>query len=54
MSDTTPREDRADDEDGRGSEGTIPDSDDGIAVGVSGEQNTFEPEEDPEAANAPE
>lgn len=51
MSDTPPREDP---DGGRGTEGTIPDTDDGVAVGVSGEKNTFEPEEDPEASNAPE
>ncbi|MGR0221415.1 hypothetical protein [Agromyces sp. ZXT2-6] len=53
MSDIPPREESAED-DGRGSEGTIPDTPDGVGVGVSGEKNTFEPEEDPEASSAPE
>jgi hypothetical protein len=36
---------------GLGKEGTIPDSDDGVAVGVSdGAGTTFEPEEDPSGA----
>jgi hypothetical protein len=36
---------------GVGDEGTIPESDDGIAVGVSdGSGTTFEPEEDPSGA----
>lgn len=54
MSDTTPRDERAERDDGRGTEGTIPDAPDGVGVGVSGEKNTFEPEEDPAAADAPE
>ena len=37
--------------DGVGDEGTIPDSDTGLAVGVSdGSGTTFEPEEDPSGA----
>ncbi|MBT2594148.1 hypothetical protein [Arthrobacter sp. ISL-72] len=35
---------------GRGREGTIPDSDQGVGIGATDEGNTFEPEEDPEAA----
>jgi hypothetical protein len=36
---------------GLGEDGTIPDSDDGIAVGLSdGSGTTFEPEEDPSGA----
>lgn len=54
MSDSTPRDERAGSDDGRGTEGTIPDAPDGVGVGVSGEKNTFEPEEDPEAAGAAE
>jgi hypothetical protein len=57
MSETAPRDERDErDErdDGRGTEGTIPDAPDGVGVGVSGEKNTFEPEEDPEAAGTPE
>ena len=39
------------DSDGVGDEGTIPDSDTGLAVGVSdGSGTTFEPEEDPSGA----
>ena len=34
---------------GLGTEGTIPDEPDGVAVGA-GEATTFEPEEDPEVA----
>jgi hypothetical protein len=34
---------------GLGTEGTIPDDPDGVAVGA-GEATTFEPEEDPEVA----
>jgi hypothetical protein len=54
MGDTTPRDERAGGDDGRGTEGTIPDAPDGVGLGVSDEKNTFEPEEDPEAAGAPE
>jgi hypothetical protein len=58
MSDTEPRDDEQDrgthKPGGHGSEGTIPDSPDGVALGVSGEKNTFEPEEDPEASSTPE
>jgi hypothetical protein len=54
MGDTTPHDERAGGDDGRGTEGTIPDAPDGVGVGVSDEKNTFEPEEDPEAAGAPE
>ncbi|QOD08558.1 hypothetical protein [Rathayibacter toxicus] len=32
---------------GVGTEGTIPDSEDGLAVGVTGEVSSFTPEEDP-------
>ncbi|MFC7431662.1 MULTISPECIES: hypothetical protein [unclassified Agrococcus] len=31
---------------GLGDDGTIPDTDDGVAVGHTGEHSTFEPEED--------
>ncbi len=34
---------------GLGNEGTIPDNPTGVGIGA-GEQSTFEPEEDPEAA----
>jgi hypothetical protein len=34
---------------GKGPQGTIPDSGQGIGIGASDEANTFEPEEDPEA-----
>lgn len=34
---------------GVGEDGTIPDAPDGVAVGHTGEQSTFEPEEDEEA-----
>ncbi len=36
---------------GLGEDGTIPDTDDGVAVGHTGEHSTFEPEED-EGADA--
>jgi len=47
MSDSSTPEDRTPDEkgDGLGTEGTIPDSEDGIALGVSGDSH-FNPEED--------
>ena len=35
-----------------GPDSTIPDSDDGIAVGYTGEPSTFEPEEDVPASDA--
>jgi hypothetical protein len=54
MSDSTPHDERAGSDEGRGTEGTIPDAPDGVGVGVSGEKNTFEPEEDPEASGAAE
>lgn len=40
--------DKRDSEDTTGSDNTIPDTDDGVAVGASddGESTTFEPEED--------
>lgn len=39
--------------DGRGQDGTIPGSADGVGIGAETETNTFEPEEDPDAS-APE
>lgn len=47
MTDSTA--DRTNDDGGLGSEGTIPDAPGGVGVGA-GEPTTFEPEEDPEAA----
>jgi len=38
--------DRNKDSEGTGPEGTIPESDDGVAVGAMDEPNQFEPEED--------
>ena len=35
-------------DEGLGSDGTIPQTDDGIALGFDPEGTTFEPEEDPE------
>ncbi|MCR2764289.1 hypothetical protein NQ152_12315 [Microbacterium sp. zg.B48] len=35
--------------DGLGEDGTIPNSPDGVGVGVTGEPSTFEPEEDEQA-----
>ena len=35
---------------GRGPEGAIPGSDEGVGIGAAEEANTFEPEEDPEAS----
>ncbi|WKK70577.1 hypothetical protein Q0F99_12010 [Rathayibacter oskolensis] len=46
MSDTSSTE--PSDDDGLGTEGTIPDSEEGIALGVSGDSH-FNPEEDPPA-----
>ncbi|MEI5585091.1 MULTISPECIES: hypothetical protein [unclassified Agromyces] len=37
-----------------GTEGTIPADPDGVAAGVSGQRNTFEPEEDPGVADVDE
>jgi len=34
---------------GLGDDGTIPNTDDGVAVGVTDEKSTFEPEEDEQA-----
>jgi hypothetical protein len=50
MSDTTNR-DTGKDDDGLGKDGTIPESDDGIAVTL-GEDSNFNPEEDEEADEA--
>jgi hypothetical protein len=37
------------DPDGRGRDGSIPGSSDGVGLGAGTEPNTFEPEEDPDA-----
>ncbi|MDV7199476.1 hypothetical protein R4172_18190 [Rhodococcus kroppenstedtii] len=42
---TEPRHDNNDDDGGLGEDNTIPDTDEGVAVGHS-EDSTFEPEED--------
>lgn len=39
-------------QDGLGEDGTIPDAPDGVGVGHTGEQSTFEPEEDDAAPEA--
>jgi hypothetical protein len=38
--------------DGRGGQGDIPQGQEGVGLGATGEPNTFEPEEDPEATDA--
>jgi hypothetical protein len=38
-------------EGGKGGEGDVPQSQEGVGLGATGEPNTFEPEEDPEAAD---